>query len=84
MQTRMFYGEKSDDTEWSSNIGVVRQWAIENGFVRAAYLYAGVKGRTERDYYRELPGGAQEHRPFASSFSLRANAQSAHRRAKPA
>ena len=52
-QNRLLYGEKSDGAEWSSNIGVVRQWAIENGFERAAYLYAGVKGNTEPDSYRE-------------------------------
>jgi len=52
-QHRLLYGEKSDGAEWSSNIGVVRQWAVENGFERAAYLYAGVKGNTEPDSYRE-------------------------------
>lgn len=52
-QNRLLYGEKSDGAEWSSNIGVVRQWAVENGFERAAYLYAGVKGNTEPDSYRE-------------------------------
>ena len=52
-QNRLLYGEKSDGGEWSSNIGVVRQWAVENGFERAAYLYAGVKGNTEPDSYRE-------------------------------
>ena len=51
-QNRLLYGEKSDGAEWSSNIGVVRQWAVENGFERAAYLYAGVKGNTEPDSYR--------------------------------
>jgi hypothetical protein len=52
-QNRLLYGEESDGVEWSSNIGVVRQWAVENGFERAAYLYAGVKGNTEPDGYRE-------------------------------
>lgn len=52
-QNRVLYGEKSDGMEWSSNLGVVRQWAVENGFERAAYLYAGVKGQTEPDSYRE-------------------------------
>ena len=52
-QNRLLYGEKSDGAEWSSNIGVVRQWAVENGFERAAYLYAGVKGHTEPKSYRE-------------------------------
>jgi hypothetical protein len=52
-QNRVLYGEKSDGMEWSSNLGVVRQWAVENGFERAAYLYAGVKGQTEPDSFRE-------------------------------
>ena len=52
-QNRVLYGEKSDGMEWSSNLGVVRQLAVENGFERAAYLYAGVKGQTEPDSYRE-------------------------------
>lgn len=52
-QNRVLYGENSDGAEWSSNIGVVRQWAVENGFERAAYLYAGIRGHTEPDSYRE-------------------------------
>ena len=52
-QNRLLYGGKSDGAEWSSNIGVVRQWAVENGFDRAAYLHAGVKGNTEPDSYQE-------------------------------
>ncbi len=52
-QNRVLYGENSDGAEWSSNVGVVRQWAVENGFERAAYLYAGIRGHTEPDSYRE-------------------------------
>jgi hypothetical protein len=52
-QNRVLYGENSDGAEWSSNIGVVRQWAVENGFERAAYLYAGIRGHTEPDSYIE-------------------------------
>ena len=52
-QNRLLYSEKSDGAEWSSNIGFVRQWAVENGFERAAYFHAGVKGHTEPDSYRE-------------------------------
>ncbi|NCG05636.1 MAG: hypothetical protein GWP37_01560 [Gammaproteobacteria bacterium] len=52
-QNRVLYGENSDGAEWSSNIGVVRQWAVENGFERAAYLYAGIRGHTEPDSYGE-------------------------------
>ena len=52
-QNRVLYGENSDGAEWSSNIGVVRQWAVENGFERAAYLYAGIRGHTEPDCYIE-------------------------------
>ncbi len=52
-QNRVLYGENSDGAEWSSNIGVVRQWAVENGFERAAYLYAGIRGHTEPDRYIE-------------------------------
>lgn len=52
-QNRVLYGENSDGAEWSSNIGVVRQWAVENGFERAAYLYAGIRGHTEPDGYIE-------------------------------
>ncbi len=52
-QNRVLYGENSDGAEWCSNIGVVRQWAVENGFERAAYLYAGIRGHTEPDSYRE-------------------------------
>ena len=52
-QNRLLYGEKTDGVEWSSNIGVVRQWAIENGFERAAYLYVGMKGHTEPNRYIE-------------------------------
>ena len=40
-QNRLLYGEKSDGAEWSSNIGVVRQWAVENGFERAAIYTLG-------------------------------------------
>ncbi len=52
-QNRVLYGENSDGAEWSSNVGVVRQWAVENGFERAAYLYAGIRGHTEPDSYIE-------------------------------
>ena len=52
-QNRVLYGKNSDGAEWSSNIGVVRQWAVENGFERAAYLYAGIRGHTEPDSYIE-------------------------------
>ena len=52
-QNRVLYGENSDGAEWSSNIGVVRQWAVENGFERAAYLYAGIRGHNEPDSYIE-------------------------------
>jgi hypothetical protein len=52
-QNRVLYGEDSEGTKWSSNIGVVRQWAVANGFERAAYLYAGVKGLSEPDDYIE-------------------------------
>ena len=52
-QNRVLYGENSDGAEWSSNIGVVRQWAVENGFERAAYFYTGIRGHTEPDSYIE-------------------------------
>ena len=52
-QNRVLYGKNSDGAEWSSNIGFVRQWAVENGFERAAYLYAGIRGHTEPDSYIE-------------------------------
>ena len=52
-QNRVLYGEDSEGTKWSSNTGVVRQWAVANGFERAAYLYAGVKGLSEPDDYIE-------------------------------
>ena len=52
-QTRMLYGEESEGVEWSSTLGVVRQWAVADGFERAAYLYVGIKGHTEPESYTE-------------------------------
>jgi len=52
-QTRMLYGEESEGVEWSSTLGVVRQWAVADGFERAAYLYVGAKGYTEPNSYTE-------------------------------
>jgi hypothetical protein len=43
----MLYGEETDGVEWSTRVGVVRQWAVTNGFERAAYVYIGAKGNTE-------------------------------------
>ena len=46
-QNRILYGEETDGVEWSTRVGVVRQWAVTKGFERAAYVYIGAKGNTE-------------------------------------
>jgi hypothetical protein len=46
-QNRVLYGEETDGVEWSTRVGVVRQWAVTKGFERAAYVYIGAKGNTE-------------------------------------
>ena len=61
--TRFLYGEKTDGTEWSSNLSYARGWQGDSGRVGATWLYVGADGQTEPyDFVKNYKVGARFRR----------------------